>query len=70
MTVKELKEELEYYDDDAEIIFKVCDAFKPESVTEDRWGNRDVYLDAKVKPFFIDEDHGDMYVQLENDREW
>lgn len=68
MTVKELKEELEYYDDDMEVIFKVCDTFEPESVTEDRWGNRDVYLDAKVKPSFIGEDHGDVYIQLENDR--
>lgn len=28
MTVKELKEELEYYEDDMDIVFEVCDDFK------------------------------------------
>lgn len=64
MTVKELKAELEYYDDDAEIVFEVCDDFEPESVTEDRWGNREVHLDAKVYPSFIGTVHGDMWVEL------
>lgn len=69
MTVKELKEELEYFDDDMEILFKVYDTFEPESVTEDRWGKREVTLDAKVKPFYIDEDHGDLLMQFEKDWE-
>lgn len=68
MTVKELKEELEYYDEDMEVIFKVCDTFEPEYVTEDRWGKREVTLDAKVRPFYIGEDHGDLHIQFEEDR--
>ena len=65
MTVKELKEELEYYDDDMEVIFEVCDTFEPDSITEDKWGNRYVYLGAKVKPCFIGTDLGNMYIQLD-----
>ena len=53
MTVKELKEQLESYDDDTEIVFKVCDDFEPDSVTEYKCGNREVHLDARVKPSFI-----------------
>lgn len=31
MTVKELKEELQYYDDDMEVTFEICDTFEPDS---------------------------------------
>ena len=68
MTVKELKEELGYYNDDMQILFKVCDTFEPEYITEDRWGKREVTLDAEVKPFYIGEDHGDLLIQFEEDR--
>lgn len=68
MTVKELKEELEYYDDDMEVIFTVYDTFEPECVIEDRWGKREVTLDAKVKPYFISEECGEMCIELEIDR--
>lgn len=67
MTVKEFKEELEYYDDDMEVVFEVCDDFEPDSVTEDKWGNREVHLDVKVKPCFISECHGDMRIELGKD---
>ena len=30
MTVKELKEELECYDDDMNVVFEVCDDFEPD----------------------------------------
>lgn len=68
MTVKELKEELEYYDDDMDVMFEVCDTFEADSVTEDKWGNREVYLDAKVKPCFIGMVLGDMFIQLDRVR--
>lgn len=67
MTVKELKEELEFYDDDMEIVFEVCDDFEPDSVTEDKWGNRKVHLNAKVKPVFMCDIHGEMHIELGND---
>ena len=69
MTVKELKEELDYYDDDMEVVFEVCDDFEPDSVTEDRWGNREVHLNVKVKLDFISECYGDMVIQLGRIRE-
>lgn len=69
MTVKELIEELEYYDDDMEIEFEVCDTFEPDSVTEDKWGNREVYLDVKVKPYYINEVRGDVCIELDRVRE-
>lgn len=69
MTVKDFKEELDYYDDDMEVVFEVCDDFEPDSVTEDRWGNREVHLDVKVKPDFISECYGDMVIQLGRIRE-
>ena len=69
MTVKEFKEELEYYDDDMEVVFEVCDDFEPDSVTEDKWGNREVHLDVKVKPYFISEIHAEMCIKLDRVRE-
>ena len=68
MTVKELKEELEYYDDDMEITFEVCDTFEPDSITEDKYGNREVYLNVKVKPCFICKVLGKMCIQLDRVR--
>ena len=38
MTVKELKEELSFYDEDANVVFEVCDDFEPDSVTENKYG--------------------------------
>lgn len=67
MTVKELKEELEFYDDDMEIVFEVCDDFEPDSVTEDKWGNREVHLNVKVKPVFMSKIHGSMCIELVKD---
>ena len=65
MTVKELKEELEYYDDDMNVVFEVCDDFEPDSITESKYGWREVHLDAKVKPCFISESRGEMLIQLD-----
>ena len=64
MTVKELIEELKYYDDDMDIEFNVCDTFEPEHVTEDKWGNREVYLNAKVKIWSVDEGYKDVCIHL------
>lgn len=64
MTVKDLKEELEFYDDDMEVVFEVCDDFEPESITESRYGWTEVHIDSKVEPTFISEFHGDMRIEL------
>ena len=65
MTVKELKKELEYYDDDMNVVFEVCDDFEPDSITESKYGWRKVHLDAKVKPYFISDCRGEMLIQLD-----
>lgn len=64
MTVAELKEELECYDDDAEVIFEIDDDFEPESVTEDKWGGKSVKLSNRVYPTFIGEIRGNMRIEL------
>lgn len=64
MTVKEWKEELSFYDDDAEVIFEVDDEFMPESITEHREGWSTVRLRSKLKPTFIGTIHGDCGVEL------
>lgn len=69
MTVDELKKELELYHDDTEIVFEVCGDFEPDSITEDKWGNREIHLNAKVKPAIIFNIHGKMRIELRNEDE-
>lgn len=64
MTVKQMKEELECYDDDMEIVFKIDDDFEPEEVTEDKWGCKSVRLSDRVYPTFISECRGNMRIEL------
>ena len=53
MTVKELKENLAYFDDDMEIEFTFRDDVEVESWTEDKYGNKSVEVDLKLEPCFI-----------------
>ena len=69
MTVKELKEELSFYDEDADVVFEVCDDFEPVSVTENKYGWRTVHIDSKVKPTFISDYHDDCRIVLGKDDE-
>ena len=64
MTVKELKEELEFYDSDSEIIFEINDDIECESWTEDRYGNKRVSVNCKLNPTFICEIHGNCNIEL------
>lgn len=64
MTVKELKEELEYYDDDMEVVFELDDDVEVDTVTESKWGWKEVHIDIKLKPTFISECSGDMRIEL------
>ena len=50
MTVKELKEELECYDDDMNVVFEVCDDFEPDSITENKYGWRE-YARLKLEVY-------------------
>lgn len=64
MTVKELKEELSFYDEDEDVVFEICDDFEPESITENKYGWHTVHLDCKLKPTFISEYRGDCRIEL------
>lgn len=64
MTVKEWKDELSFYDDDAEVIFEVDDEFEPEEITENKHGWHTVRLRSKLKPTFIGELRGDCRIEL------
>ena len=64
MTVKEWKEELSFYDDDADVIFEVDDEFEPEEITESKYGWHTVRLNSKLKPTSIGDLHGDCRVEL------
>lgn len=64
MTVKELKEELSFYDDDGEVIFEFDDDVEVESTTVDKYGYTTVHIDSKLKPDFICQLHGDCNITL------
>ena len=64
MTVKEWKRELECYDEDKEVVFEFSDDIEPESVTEDRYGNVSVRIDADFKESFVGEIRDQVLVEL------
>ena len=65
MTIKELKAELDYYDDEEmEIVFEFDDDVDVESWTETRWGTKRVHIDANLKPFFISDYCGKFRMEL------
>lgn len=66
MTVAELKKELEYYDDDMEVVFNLDDIdIEVERWSEDKWGNKSVDIDdAKLKPVFIGTVSGNMLIEF------
>ena len=67
MTVKELKAELEFYDEDAEVVFVIDDSIEVESLTESKYGWKEAHVKDRLKPSFICEHHGDMRIELEVD---
>ena len=64
MTIKELKEELDCYDEDMEVVFEFDDDVAVDSWTENRWGMKSVHIDSKLKPTFISEIFGDCRIEL------
>lgn len=65
MTVAELKKELEYYEDDMEVVFNLDDpSVEVDSWTEDKYGFHTVSIDKYLEPTFISEMHGDMRIEL------
>lgn len=64
MTVKELKEELEFYDDDREIVFELQDDVAVESWTENRYGDKKVDIDVNLEINFMGTIGGDMHIEF------
>lgn len=64
MTVKELRKVLNYYDEDAEVIFELNDDVAVDSTTVDKYGYTTVHIDSKLKPTFICDIHGDCNIEL------
>lgn len=65
MTVKELKAELEFYEDDAEVIFDFDDpSVEVDSWTEDKYGYKTVSIDKELIPTFMSEFRGDFRIEL------
>lgn len=64
MKVKELKAELDCFDEDADVVFEFDDDIYVDSWTEDRYGMKKVSIDTKLKTTFICEIHGDCNIEL------
>lgn len=69
MTVQELRDNLNYYDDDAEVVFEFDDDVDVEATTVDKWGNTYVRIDSKLKEDFICDIAGDMVITLVTKRD-
>ena len=64
MTVKELREELEFYDSNAEVIFEINDDIECESWTENKYGDKTVSVNCELNPTFICEIQGNCNIEL------
>lgn len=65
MTVAELKKELDYYDDDMEVVFELDDpSVEVDSWTEDKYGFHTVSIDKNLEPTFISKCRGDLCIEL------
>lgn len=69
MTVKELMEELTFYDEDAEVVFEFDDDVDVESWTENKYGMKEVEIRKKLEPSFIGTIQGDCWISLEVKKE-
>mgnify|MGYP007069854040 CR=1 FL=1 len=65
MTVKEFKEELECYNEEAEVIFNLYDTdIEVESWTENKYGDKYVSIDVNLEPTLMHEYKGNMEIEL------
>lgn len=64
MTVKELKENLDYYDDDMEIEFTLNQEVEVDSWTENKYGMKSVEINKKLDICFIG-GTGNCWIDLE-----
>lgn len=69
MTVKELKDNLNYYDDDAEIEFTLNQEIEVDSWKENKYGFKYVELDKKLDIVFIGNTNGAPWIDMEIQKE-
>lgn len=69
MTVKELMDNLQYYEEDDEVVFEFDDDVDVESWTEDKYGMKRVEIRKKLEPSFIGTVCGDCWISLEMKKE-
>ena len=69
MTVKEWKAELDCYDDDMEVCFKLNEDIECESWTEDRYGQKSVHVNENLKETFISQENQYVLVEMGVDAE-
>lgn len=64
MKVKDLMDNLKCYDENAEVVFEICDDIEVERWTEDRCGVKTVYVNEKLEPSFISDIHDACNIEL------
>lgn len=64
MKVKDLMDNLKFYDEDADVVFEICDDIEVERWTEDRYGVKTVYVNEKLEPSFISDIHDTCNIEL------
>lgn len=64
MTVKDLKAELDCYDDDAEIYFEINADIEVDSITQGKYGNVSVHIDKRLEHTFSGDIHGYCWIEL------
>ena len=69
MTVKDLIEELGYYDEDAEVELEFDDDVDVESWTENKYGDKEVKICKMLEPSFISTIRGNCRISLEVKKE-
>lgn len=69
MTVKELMDNLKYYEEDDEVVFEFDDDIEVESWTENKYGMKEVKISKKLEPSFIGTIQGDCWISLEVKKE-
>lgn len=69
MTVKELMDNLQYYEEDNEVVFEFDDDVDVESWTENKYGMKEVNISKKLEPSFIGTIKGDCWISLEVKKE-
>ena len=64
MTIKELKDNLNYYDNDAEIELTLDEEMEVDSWTENKYGMKSVYFNKRLDICFIGGGYSSPWIDL------